>query len=162
MTTFLILTLAGSASLATAHPFTLWSRADVPKFPAGSSWDIKLAGGADLSGVQGVGGDDFQIIDIDLFDNSKETIAELKRTKKVICYFSAGSKEGWRPDASKFKDADTRNAVGGGPNGDWPDEVWVDVTSENVKSIMKSRIELAAKNGCDAVDPDNVDGFVCL
>jgi hypothetical protein len=162
MTTLFILTLAGSASLAAAHPSTFWSRASVPKFPAGSSWDIILAGGSDLSGVEAVSDGDFQIIDIDLFDTSKETIAELKTTKKVICYFSAGSKEGWRPDASKFKDSDTRNAVGGGPNGDWPDEVWVDVTSENVKSIMKSRIELAAQNGCDAVDPDNVDGFVCL
>jgi hypothetical protein len=25
---------------------------------------------------------------------------------------------------------------------------------------MKKRIEDAAKKGCDAIDPDNVDGFV--
>jgi len=34
------------------------------------------------------------------------------------------------------------------------------VKSANVRKIMKERIELAAKAGCHAVDPDNTDGFV--
>lgn len=25
---------------------------------------------------------------------------------------------------------------------------------------MKKRVEMAAKKGCDAIDPDNVDGFI--
>jgi hypothetical protein len=103
-----------------------------------------------------------QIRDIDLFDTSAESIKKLKTNKKVICYFSAGSREDWRPDASDFDAADYRNPVEGGPQGDWPGEHWLDVKSDNVKKIMKSRIELAKTKGCHAVDPDNVDGFVSL
>src|SRR5688572_17136356 len=158
MSALSVLALVGSARLATAYPSGLFSRAQVPKFPAGTSWDILLSGG-DISVAAG-GEEDFQVIDIDLFDTTKETIADLKATKPVICYFSAGSKEGWRSDDSKFKESDYRDAVGGGPEGDWPDEFWLDVTSANVKKIMKERIEKAAQAGCDAVDPDNVDGWV--
>ncbi|KAF2279140.1 uncharacterized protein EI97DRAFT_343364, partial [Westerdykella ornata] len=125
----------------------------------GSSWDILLSKGGDTNSIDSSADDNFQVIDIDLFDTSKETIADLKTSKKVICYFSAGTREGWREDAGKFQDADTGSAVSGGPNGDWPDELWLDVTSPNVRNIMKSRIEMAAQAGCDAVDPDNVDGF---
>lgn len=159
MSLLYLLALVSSARLATAHPHTLFSRA-VSTFPAGSSWDILLNTGEDISGVDKVVNANFQVIDIDLFDTSPETIAKLKTTKRVICYFSAGTREGWRDDANQFRAADTRNAVGGGPDGDWPDELWVDVTSANVKNIMKARIEQAARVGCDAVDPDNVDGFV--
>ena len=41
----------------------------------------------------------------------------------------------------------------------WPDEKWLDTRSENVRKIMKSRILLAKKKNCDAIDPDNMDGF---
>ncbi len=94
------------------------------------------------------------IYDIDLFDTSLETIASLKaQGKKVICYFSAGSYEGWREDAYLFQNSDLGNDL------DWHDERWLDIRSENVRSIMKARIQLAAEKGCDGIEPDNVDGF---
>ncbi|NPA65596.1 MAG: endo alpha-1,4 polygalactosaminidase [Epsilonproteobacteria bacterium] len=97
---------------------------------------------------------DVTIYDIDLFDTSPETIASLKaQGKKVICYFSAGSYEGWREDAYLFHDSDLGNDL------DWHDERWLDIRSENVRSIMKNRIALAAQKGCDGVEPDNVDGY---
>ena len=41
--------------------------------------------------------------DIDLFDAPKSTIDALHAKKRiVICYFSAGSHENWRPDAGSF------------------------------------------------------------
>ncbi|KAF2709674.1 glycoside hydrolase family 114 protein [Pleomassaria siparia CBS 279.74] len=146
--------VAGSAGLAAAHPLNnLLSRA-VAAFPAGSSWDILLNKGDSVSSVESVASQKVGAIDIDLFDTTKETMAELKSTMQVICYFSAGSKEGWRSDAGDFKAED----VGQGLDG-WPDENWVNVKSDNVRAIMKKRIELAAVNGCTAIDPDNVDGF---
>ncbi|PSN63249.1 hypothetical protein BS50DRAFT_477471, partial [Corynespora cassiicola Philippines] len=93
------------------------------------------------------------VIDIDLFDTDEATIADFKSSKQVICYFSAGSREDWRPDAADFKD------VGKGLEG-WEGENWVDIKSENVRNVMRKRIKMAADKGCTAVDPDNVDGFV--
>lgn len=42
----------------------------------------------------------------------------------------------------------------------WPGERWLKLSSENVRNIMKKRIDLAWRKGCDGVDPDNVDGYV--
>jgi hypothetical protein len=42
----------------------------------------------------------------------------------------------------------------------WPKEKWVDIRSVHVRTIMSKRIELAAQKGFDAIDPDNVDGYV--
>jgi len=50
--------------------------------------------------------------------------------------------------------------------GDWPGENWLNLKGfdpDNVTSplanIMLARMKLAKKKGCDAVDPDNVDGY---
>jgi hypothetical protein len=99
---------------------------------------------------------DVDIFDIDLFDTPTSTIKQLHRLgKKVICYFSAGSYESWRPDAKSFKDGDLGNNLDG-----WPGEKWLRLSSENVRGIMKNRLEMAKEKGCDGVDPDNVDGYV--
>jgi hypothetical protein len=99
---------------------------------------------------------DVDIYDIDLFDTPAATIAQLhKLGKKVICYFSAGSYESWRSDAKDFKDGDTGHNLD-----DWPGEKWLNLSSENVREIMKKRVAMAKEKGCDAVDPDNVDGYV--
>lgn len=93
--------------------------------------------------------------DIDLFDNTPATITSLHTAgRKVICYFSAGSSENWRPDYSNFHAADKGNGLSG-----WPGENWLDTRSANVRSIMLSRLDLARSKGCDAVEPDNVDGY---
>jgi hypothetical protein len=36
----------------------------------------------------------------------------------------------------------------------------LDIGHEAVQEVMFDRIRLAANLGCDAVDPDNVDGYV--
>ncbi|CAO1630849.1 unnamed protein product [Jaminaea pallidilutea] len=92
---------------------------------------------------------------VDLFDNTAANIKTLKaKGAHVVCYFSAGTYENWRSDKSKFKSSDLGNNLDA-----WPGERWLKVNSTNVRSIMKSRLELAKSKGCDGVDPDNVDGF---
>lgn len=99
---------------------------------------------------------DVAVYDLDLFDNEVETFKILQNAgKKVICYFSAGSYEDWRTDKDKWDQADLGKELDG-----WPGERWVNVSSPGVHSVMKERISLAWKKGCDAIDPDNVDGFV--
>jgi len=95
-----------------------------------------------------------QMYDIDLFDNTAATFAELhSQGRVVICYFST-QYENWRPDASEFT-----AAVLGNDLGDWAGEKYVDIRSTVVRNIMTARLALAASKGCDGVEPDNVDGY---
>lgn len=94
--------------------------------------------------------------DFDVFENDKETIDRLHNLgKKVVCYFSAGTWEKGRPDGKDFPPEDL-----GGTLPEWKDERWARIGSTKVRDIMKKRIAMAANKGCDAIDPDNVDGFV--
>jgi endo-alpha-1,4-polygalactosaminidase (GH114 family) len=152
------LTLAGAFSLVTASPFE--RRAAIPSFPPGTVWDIVLDNSnVGLKELQNAPG---KVIDIDLLDiidddPNSTLIKDLAKTKTVICYFSAGSREEWRKDAGNF----TQGVDYGKPLGpEWPREAWVNVKSAEARSIMESRIVRAAAAGCNAVDPDNVDGYV--
>lgn len=121
-----------------------------------STWQIVLQDPIDLSEDATSVEPDVDVYDIDLFTNDKATIDTLHRLgKRVICYFSAGSYEPYRPDSSDFRSADKGQVMDG-----WEDENWLDINSENVRSIMAARIELARDKGCDGIDPDNVDGYV--
>jgi hypothetical protein len=116
---------------------------------AGLTWQIQLAGAVtDLSLP-------VDVYDIDYVESSAEMISTLHtNNKKVICYFSAGSFESWRPDASSFLASDK-----GSPLEGWDNEWWLNTNSANVRTIMKARLDLAKSKGCDAVDPDNVDVY---
>lgn len=96
------------------------------------------------------------VYDLDLFENSKNTFSALQKAgKHVICYFSAGSWEDWRDDKDEFPAKDLGKTMDG-----WPDEKWVNIRSTAVRAIMAKRIKVAADKGCDAIDPDNMDGYV--
>jgi hypothetical protein len=98
---------------------------------------------------------DVEVYDIDLFDSQEALITDLKgQGRRVICYFSAGSSEDWRPDFAEFQSGDM-----GGPLDQWEGERWLDVRSTNVHRIMLARLDLAKTKGCDGVEPDNVDGY---
>jgi hypothetical protein len=114
----------------------------------GLSWQIQLDGNLDLA-------NEAQVFDLDLFDTPAATIASLQAGgTKVICYFSAGTYEDWRPDQDQFP----AEAIGR-PLEDWPGESWLDIRNETVRAIMLARMDLAVEKGCDALDPDNVDGY---
>jgi hypothetical protein len=100
-------------------------------------------------------GYDVALYDIDLFDSPETLIAALQAEGiRVICYFSAGSSEDWRPDFHRFLDDEMGEPLDG-----WEGERWLDVRSDNVREIMADRLDLAVAKGCDGVEPDNVDGF---
>ena len=95
------------------------------------------------------------VYDIDLFEADAALIAQLQAAgRRVLCYFSAGSFENWRPDASSFE-----AAALGSPLDGWEGERWLDVRHPNVHAIMRSRLDLAVTKGCDGVEPDNMDGY---
>jgi hypothetical protein len=113
------------------------------------------------------------IFDIDLFNTPTTVIKSLRsQGKKVICYFSAGSAEDWRPDYSQFP----RDVMGSKVSKDdqgsnfWEGEKWVNIKNPNPSSsslppvwkIMRDRIKMAAEKGCNAIDPDNVGMFYLI
>ncbi len=98
---------------------------------------------------------DVDVYDVDLFDSPPELIDALHADgRTVVCYFSAGSHEDWRPDAGDFDD----DALGEYLE-DYDDERWVDVRDDSVRDVMRRRLDLAVERGCDGVEPDNVDGY---
>jgi hypothetical protein len=114
----------------------------------GTSWQIQYSGALDTTL-------DVAMYDLDLFDTPASTFQALQdRGVKVVCYFSAGSYEDWRPDADDFPP----EALGDPLDG-WPGEWWLDVRNADVRTIMQARMDLAVDKGCDAIDPDNVDGY---
>jgi len=74
--------------------------------------------------------------------------------KRIICYFSAGSFENWRVDSYKFPYDTLGEELDG-----WDGERWLDIRDRRVREIMRSRLDLAKSKGCDAVEPDNMDGY---
>ncbi|CAI7670523.1 unnamed protein product [Penicillium bialowiezense] len=127
----------------TATDTAIWQPA------AGVKWQIQLIDAVEDTTV------DADIWDIDLFDNTAETITTLKnKGHKVICYFSAGTYEDWRSDVSKFDTADFGSNLD-----EWPGERWLNIKSTSVRSIMSARLDLAKEKGCDGVDPDNIDAY---
>jgi hypothetical protein len=114
---------------------------------ANVSWQWQLQGDLNLSV-------DATLWDVDLFDTDRETIASLKASgRRVLCYFSAGSWEEWRPDAREFPEEAKGEKMEG-----W-DELWLDIRHSEVRRIMRARLDLAREKGCDGVEPDNVDGY---
>ena len=115
----------------------------------GTSWQWQLSGTIDTSLA-------VAMYDIDLVDAPQNVIDTLHQEGRVvICYFSAGSFEDWRPDAGAFP-----NEVLGEPLAGWPGERWLDVRQIDLLGpIMGQRLDLAVQKGCDGVEPDNVDGY---
>ena len=96
------------------------------------------------------------VYELDLFDAEQPVIDTLHAAGGfVICYFSAGSFEDWRPDVARFP----KDVLGKAYEG-WPGERWLDIRRREVLApILEARLDLATRKDCDAVDPDNVDGF---
>ncbi len=114
----------------------------------GTSWQWQLSGKLDTS----VNAD---VYDVDLENTSASTIAQLhSQGRRVICYISAGTYEPGRGDASKFPES-----VKGKKMEDW-NELWLDIRNITALApVMLARMDSAVAKGCDALEPDNIDGY---
>ena len=121
--------------------------------PANSTW-ANLAWGFENGGQDNVSAATL-VVDVDLFDD-QAMIAPLKAAGHiVICYYSAGSWEGWRPDANETEWAEVKLDKMSG----WS-ELWLDIRKLDVlQTLMGARIDLAASLGCDGIEPDNTDCY---
>ncbi len=113
-----------------------------------STWHWQLQGTPDVTL-------DVDVYDLDLFETPPEVIDALQDADRtVICYFSAGSYEAWRPDADGFASGDLGEPLDG-----FEDERWLDIRSATVRDVAARRLDLAVERGCNGVEPDNVDGY---
>ncbi|KAF2464068.1 uncharacterized protein BDR25DRAFT_381691 [Lindgomyces ingoldianus] len=134
--------------------FASTSFAQTTLFTRGQKWQIILTGTPDMS-KSPLPPTDAPVFDVDLFDNDATTITALKaQGKTVICYFSAGTVEDWRDDAKDFPTNDQGKILP-----EWPNEKWIRTGSSKVRDVMARRIKMASDKGCDALDPDNIDGY---
>jgi hypothetical protein len=149
--------LAASADAFNPRAAVAPKRKALWKPEAGTKWEIILSqvfklpkGGASKLDST------VPVYDLDLFENDKSTFSAMQKAgKRIICYFSAGSWENWRDDKNDFPKKDLGKTMDG-----WPNEKWVNISSPAVRAIMAKRIKVAADKGCDAIDPDNMDGYV--
>ena len=96
--------------------------------------------------------------DVDGQETPARTVRALHRRQvRVSCYLSAGSWERWRPDARRYP-----KALLGTPLDGWPGERWLDVRHLRgaLARILRARLDVCARKGFDAVEPDNVDGYL--
>ena len=98
---------------------------------------------------------DVDMYDVDAFNVKKSLVSQLHADgRMVVCYFSAGSWENWRPDKHDFP-----ASILGRSNG-WPGEKWLDIRRIGLLGpIMRARLDLCDAKGFDAVEFDNVDGY---
>ncbi|KXK14530.1 MAG: hypothetical protein UZ14_CFX002001141 [Chloroflexi bacterium OLB14] len=136
-----------TAQVATSVPTATTAPAYVT--PPNTNWHIQYTG--DINTNINVG-----IYNLDLFETDASVIAQLKeRNIFVMCYFSAGSYEDWRPDINQFP-----ASVLGNPMEDWQGETWLDIRQIDLLApVMEARLNLASSKGCHGVDPDNINGY---
>jgi hypothetical protein len=139
MLTLMLMLGAGTASSLAQGGTADWT--------VGMTWEIQLSSPPGTL-------KDVDVYDVDLFDTPKALLDDMESQGiQTICYFSAGSYEQWRDDADQL--ANFR----GDPLKGWPGEWWIDIRRSEVRDVMEARLDFARNQGCDAVDPDNVDGY---
>jgi hypothetical protein len=134
----------------TSAPQIIPAKQPHPALPINATWQIQYTNEVDLTL-------DVDVYNLDLFGTNSADIAQLhERGIFVMCYFSAGSFEDWRPDINDFP-----NEVLGKDYTGWAGEKWLNIRKIDLLApIMLARLDLASQKKCDGVDPDNVHGFI--
>jgi len=96
------------------------------------------------------------VVELDLFESTADQLEALKaRGARTVCYINAGIWENWRADARDYPPT----ALGRNYSG-WPNARWLDIRAlDQLKPILRKRLELCRSKGFDGVDFGNVDGY---
>jgi hypothetical protein len=121
------------------RPRELW------KPTVGLTWDYQLVSPINPAAA-------VQVFEISLFETLPAVVTDLHaKGKKVICHVDMGTFEDWHPDADKIP----KEAIG-------PllaEKRWLDIRNRSLMSVMRGRLDMAIKLGCDGVMLDNVDAW---
>lgn len=131
---------------------------DWTKFSTDTTWNWQLNGAVGAANSTSINIEyEADVYVVDMFAQlSTDSITPLKDMgRKVVCYFSAGTYEPWRPDKDLFS-----GLTLGNPHIAYPDELWLDIQDPLVGKLMANRMDMAVALGCDGVELDNVDGWI--
>lgn len=148
--------LSSCSAIGAVWPPSLDPDPEVPP----PNWDWQLAVPVEVNPDSSI-----EIYDIEMFPNETSGAVEMLQQKgyKVICYVDVGSWENWRDDKAVFP-----SSILGAQYYGFPDERWLDIrdvnpqksqTGEALAAILLARFDRALNMGCDAVEPDNMDGY---
>jgi hypothetical protein len=154
-------TVASTAAPASARTTTRSERtillSEVWSPSPGTTWQWQLVQKVDPTALS------VEMVDLDLFDarpgQINEGVIDALHANGIvaICYLDTGAWESYRPDAWRFP----RSVLGNrsyASNGDpWVGERWLDIRRRSwpkFAPIMWRRLDLAARLGCDGVEPD--------
>jgi hypothetical protein len=122
-----------------------------PLFFQNYTWAMKAWGNAN-DPVAGA-----MVVDVDI-DEQKDLIKPLRDAGHiVVCYFSIGTMEPWRPDVQHNKSAWESACVNKMKH--W-DECWLNIMKPQLlKDLQSPRFHRAVAEGCHAIEPDNIDCY---
>jgi len=119
-----------------------------PPFPADVTFQYQLTDDIDPEL-------DAQLYVIDLFNAPQAVIDRLHAQGKIaVAYISAGTLEDYRTDFRQFPAA----AVGR-PLARYPNESWLDVRDESVRTLMAARLDMARNKRFDGVVPTSLTAY---
>lgn len=129
----------------TTEPKTWWQPEATPVL----RWDWQIGH------LKPVPNHDIDVYNVDI-DTDPSALEALRNTgAKLICYFSVGTVETWRPDANQFPPG-----IVGEHYAQYPDESWLNYREiDQLALIMLARLDRCAARGFHAVEADNVDAF---
>ena len=117
-----------------------------PRASDNLAWQWQLQGEIDTTF-------DVDVYNIDLAVPVEKVQTLKARDIKVICYFSAGTVEYFRPDSDQFADT-----IVGEQYEDLTDERWLDYSNfQEFAPVMEARMDTCKAKGFDAIEMDNVD-----
>jgi hypothetical protein len=116
--------------------------------PQHLTWYWQLTGNVDWSRH-------VDVYDTDGFETTAAEVRDLHAAgRRAICYVDVGTWERFRPDAGSFPRSELGRSNG------WPGERWLDIRRLSLlEPLMARRIEMCARKGFDALEPDNIDGY---
>ncbi|KAK3389935.1 glycoside hydrolase superfamily [Podospora didyma] len=133
-----------------------------PGFVPGVKWQIEIQN--PLSAKSALAPTDALVWDIDLYhvERNPAIIQHIRSAVKdatIICYFNAGLAQTSDCDFNSVWQTPAHKKLLANPIKGFEGEFWIDIKSQDARDLIKHRIALAQKLGCDGVDPDNIDGY---
>ncbi|KAK1749703.1 glycoside hydrolase superfamily [Echria macrotheca] len=134
-----------------------------PEFKAGESlkWQIEIQNTLSTSAAVTPS---VPVWDVDLFHVARtpkiiDTLRSQNKNVFIICYFNAGLVQKSDCDYNTTWDTPAYRGLLGNVWPEFPNERWINIRNETARTLIKKRITLARDLGCDAADPDNIDGY---
>ncbi|GAB1318128.1 hypothetical protein MFIFM68171_08338 [Madurella fahalii] len=134
-----------------------------PNFRVGTKWQIIIQHTINISAP--LEPTDAVVWDLDLYHIARtpQVVSHLRSNIPdaiLICYFNAGLAQESDCDYERWNNSGLLGNIYDPEEPEFNDERWINIRNQTARDWIKERITLARELGCDAVDPDNIDGYL--